>query len=285
MKGKTICQVRLDRLQVMCTTRGKARGPKPVDIRGFRVVSDKFVRCQTTIPTYARCRQLINRMSGTRIFWQYQPRAPWLWPWKITFVANDKFGLWKNEIKEVMKSSEDHRLILVEIAFDFDPASGVNREFLRGHAIFGKSRRRRSNPGELRYGTRKSGKLVRVYRKRSLGVFRVELELHSSLLRATRIKSIPELANLEATILSTHFQFVEFDWQRLNSQLKKVFGSRSKTLLKNAFRRSGSIHSVGRFLRRHGVTNVHRLFVPMEKLNLELCNAFHCWAKDFGAAK
>jgi len=132
-------RVRLDRLQIAS---GALRGRKPPQLQGYKVVRDCFVRCQTTTATYARVRQYQSIANDTNIYWQYCRRKGWLAPWKITMVADDTTGLSRDDIEPVLRSCRSYRLLMVEIAIDFSPSTGVNKQFIRHHAIFGKSRRR-----------------------------------------------------------------------------------------------------------------------------------------------
>jgi hypothetical protein len=63
--------------------------------------------------------------------------------------------------------------------------------------------------GRLRYGGRKSAKLVRCYRKKSKNAYRVEVELHSSLLNqhgmcGMQIAMLAKDMPLELTVEGRH---------------------------------------------------------------------------------
>jgi hypothetical protein len=66
--------VRLDRLQIVSWA---PQGGRPPLLKGYKVVRDWFVRCQTTISTYARVRQYQSVTDDTKIFWQYQRLKGW----------------------------------------------------------------------------------------------------------------------------------------------------------------------------------------------------------------
>jgi len=131
--------VGIDRAQVLSWA---PRGRKPPKLKGYKIVRDSFVRCQTTTPTYARVRQYQSTNDDTKIFWQYQRLKPWLKPWKITLVADDKTGLSYEQIQIVLKHCRYFRFLIVEVAVDFCPSAGVDKRFVRKHGVFGKSRRR-----------------------------------------------------------------------------------------------------------------------------------------------
>jgi len=131
--------VRLDRLQVVSWA---PPGHKPPSLDGFVVTRDSFVRSQTTTSTYARCCQYKSVTDDTKIYWQYSRRKGWLKPWKITIVADDSTGLSRDQIERVLDHCRFYRFLTIEVALDFGPQSAVNREFVKRHAQFGKSRRR-----------------------------------------------------------------------------------------------------------------------------------------------
>ncbi len=132
--------VRLDRVQI--TSWAQPDRKPPLDLQGFAVTKDSFVRSETTTSTYARCRQYSSLTNGAKIYWQYSRQKGWLKPWKITIVADDKTGLSRDEIERVLRHCRSYQFLTVEIAIDFRPSTGVNKRFIRCHATFGKSRRR-----------------------------------------------------------------------------------------------------------------------------------------------
>lgn len=129
----------LDRLQV---TSEAPTPPKPPTIRGFEVVWNRRVLPQTDIPTYARCQKYRSRANDTKIFWYYQRRCPWLKPWKITLIADDRHGLTAGEVWRVIRHCRSYRILIVELAVDFSLPPPVNTAFVRRYGVFGKSRRR-----------------------------------------------------------------------------------------------------------------------------------------------
>ena len=134
----TPIEVRLDRVQVLSWA---PRGRKPPRLNGFKITRDSFVRCQTTTSTYARCRQYQCMSDDTKIYWQYDRLKGWLKPWKITIVADDRRGLSYEQVRKILKHCRHYRFLIVEVAFDFSPSAGVDTQFIRQHAVFGKSRR------------------------------------------------------------------------------------------------------------------------------------------------
>jgi hypothetical protein len=71
------------------------------------------------------------------------------------------------DVLSVLGLLPDARVVLVELAFDFGPRSGVTGAYVRRHALFGKSRPKNvaSFRGYDSWGTRKGAKFVRSYYK------------------------------------------------------------------------------------------------------------------------
>lgn len=132
----------------------------------------------------------------------------------------------------------------------------------------------------LRYGGRKTDKLVRCYEKNSLRVFRVELELHSRLLRLNDISTLDDFLYLPDVAYPKHLQFVEFDWARLEQYLNRRPGDDGPRIVAGARRRSLSLQRVRRYLNRKGIMNVHRFLVPLE-MNEKVSRALDRWARHF----
>jgi len=132
----------------------------------------------------------------------------------------------------------------------------------------------------LRYGGRKTGKFVRCYWKRELGVDRVELELHSSLLRRKGISTLDDFLSLPDAVYPKHLQFVEFDWGRLEQHLRSRPADEFSRIMAGAKRRAASLQRVRRYLNKHRVANVHRFLVPLA-MNEQVSRALDRWARHF----
>lgn len=270
--------VQVDRVQVASWAPG---GRKPPPLKGFAIARDSFVRCQTTTATYARCRQYKRLNDDTKIFWQYQRQKGWLKPWKITLVADDQRGLSEDDIELVLRHCKFYRFLIVEIALDFSPRSGVTGDFVRRHAVFGKSRRKHTIQDRILYwGGRKSEKFVRCYEKQELARYRVELELHSQLLGRENIATLDDFDGLPILIYPKHLQFVEVDWERLRHYLRRKVGKRRGVVIAAAQQKAMSISRIRRYLRRKGVVNFHRFLVP-QVINEKIDRAFTRWIRDF----
>jgi hypothetical protein len=269
--------VQLDRVQISSSA---PTGQKPPLLKGYVIVRDCFVRCQTTTTTYGRCRHYNSLTNNSKIYWQYMRQKGWLKPWKITIVADDKTGLSRDEIERVLRHCRSYQFLTVEIAIDFSPSTGVNKQYIRRHAVFGKSRRRAAKRNRLRYGSRKSDKLVRCYEKVELGAYRVEPEVHSGLLRRNSISVLGDLVRLPELLCPKHFNLVDFDWDRLRRHLANKMRSSSDGVLAGARRRRTSILRLQRYLRRRGVFNTHR-FLVQRTMNKDVTRALNQWAQKF----
>jgi len=287
--GRTdpVLTIRLDRVRVLSWAKAGRKLPR---IREFNVVSDHRLRPRDGPVTYARVRELKSLLSGARVFWQYRPRRGWLKQWRITLVAQDQNGIDPFDILQILKRCHYFRFVLVELAVDFAEESGVGPTFVRQHGKFGKSRRRfdRGGSKQLRYGTRRSGKLVRSYWKEEVEAYRVELELHSRLLLEANSKTkeknyefIDVPNHIFPIHIEKHFRFVRIRWRALKRYLLRRFGRRGQTILHVARSKAQqSLGSVTAFLGSEGVVNVHRFLKPM-LINKLIDRALTDWFRDF----
>lgn len=277
---RSVVVVRLDRLRF---TAWAPPGAKPPPINGFKVLSDNRPKTLGKVRSYDRLRKYYSVSSSSKIDWEYQRQHNWLRPWRVTVIGDDKTGITPMEVNKVLRRCRFVRITMVELAIDFSNKSIVNRNFVKRHGRFGKSRRRRDleRAGELRWGSRKSGKFVRCYPKVKLGTFRVELELHSQLLRKDRIDEISDLEVVAWVTFRKHCQFVRVKWGALRRYLRRRFGAGHFQILAEAKRRARlSLSNVTQYLRRKGVPNAHRFLIPM-RINRTVEKALTHWAIRF----
>jgi hypothetical protein len=283
------CVARFDRFR---TNSWAKRGMPVPKIRGFKTVRDFRLRWKEKPPVYARVRELRSITSATIAQWQYARRKGWVKPWRVTLIGDNKQGITAPEAWSFFKHFRFPKLLLFELAFDFPRSSGVDANFVLQHALFGKSRLRadRGGEGQLRFGSRFSGKLVRCYEKESVDAFRVEIELHSSLLprpegdkRREIIDSRwPEIADAGFSILPAHLKFVTIRFKALRRHLRRRFGEHGDVLLEKTREISSqSLHSALGYLRRKGIHNVHRFLAPLPEINDALERAVDDWSTDF----
>lgn len=133
----------------------------------------------------------------------------------------------------------------------------------------------------VHYGSRKSPKLIRTYKKEELDVFRIEGEFHSPFLRQNRINTEQDINSVAHKFYPAHIRFVEIDWKRLRAYLRRKHGKQqAKQILTSARKREPSIHRVSRYLRRKGVHNVHRFYRALP-INKKVKRALEKWATDY----
>jgi hypothetical protein len=272
------CAVRLDRVRVV----GGARWPTPLPANKDFTITDSFVRGQTSVRTYLRCRRMVHRKTGTKVYWQYWPQHRWLKPWRITFIANDSRGLWASDLEPVLLHCGSYTILLAELAFDFPIESGIGKDFVFQYGQFGKSQPRfdRGGRDDLRYGTRQSDKLVRSYLKPSVNSFRVEVEAHSRILRRSQLLYANDFPTLVPVLIPAHFRFVEIDWPALRRYLLTVFRSRALFVLERTKTEAYSLHGALECLRTHGVNNVHR-FLEVRRETKLVKESAERWAAEF----
>src|SRR2546429_542498 len=111
------CLVRLDRVRLVSWAPPGVRLPQ---MPGFKVISDRRVRPQGMIATYARVRELRSLASDTKVYWQYQRQWGWLRHWRITLVADDRTGLTSKDVKAITGQCRFFRFLLIELALDFE---------------------------------------------------------------------------------------------------------------------------------------------------------------------
>jgi hypothetical protein len=162
----------------------------------------------------------------------------------------------------------------------------VDEAFVSRYGRFGKSRRREDlgGAGQLRLGSRGSLKLVRCYQKEALDCFRVELELHSALLRKFGVEDCRKLYVVASKLIPSHLCFLGFRWKKLARSLTRRFGSKGADILREARRRRDdvSLRDALRFLTEQGLPNAHRFLFRLE-INKEVEVALRLWAKKFYA--
>jgi hypothetical protein len=269
------CTVRLDRIQIG----GDLYCGHLPDFPQYEVRADRFVRTSLPIRAYNRLRTFNNLEAGPSLGIQYDTPCGWLHQAKSTLIAPKAGELLRPEINEIFRAFRAPRILLAEIAFDFSLALGIDSTFIREHAMFGKSRLRNDNRYDtVTYGGRRSDKFVRAYLKPELNCYRVELELHTSWLHSRNFLRPEDLGRLSED-LTSHISFVTFDWNRLESFLRRREGQSAERILQQVHSRSYSLHRALRFLRRSaGFSNTHRILKPL-RINRDINRSLRTWSK------
>jgi hypothetical protein len=130
------------------------------------------------------------------------------------------------------------------------------------------------------WGGRKCDKFVRCYDKPEVASYRVELELHSRLLRREQISTLEDFDGLPGAIYPRHFHFVAVDWDRLEQHLARKLGRPGQAVIAGAQQRRSALSRLRRYLRRNGITNFHRFLVPLA-LNKRIDRACTRWIRQF----
>jgi hypothetical protein len=280
---KARCTPRLDRMRFSAKPR---RGPEIPAIKGFRVLQDFRPKSQGKIASYARVKKLISETTSCAINVQYKPLQPWLKACIVTVIGDDALGITPEEVERIVVGFRNIQLCLVELALDFDRELGIDRQYVRRFARFGKSRQRddRGGPEQVRFGSRGSTKVVRCYAKKQLDAYRIELEVHRELLRKFGVNKCQDLYIVASNVFPSHVDFVGVRWGRLARTLTRRFGPKGAEILRETRRRRDelSLRDALRFLAEKGVPNPHRFLKRLE-INEDVRAALRRWAKQFYA--
>jgi hypothetical protein len=210
-------------------------------------------------------------------------QQPWLKSCIVTVIGDDELGITPEDLERIAAQFFNVRLCLVELALDFDRESGMDGRYVRSFGRFGKSRLRDDRGGQEqeRFGSRGSMKMVRCYPKSQLNAYRVELEIHSGLLRRFGIKKCEDVY-MATKVFPSHVDFVGVRWGRLARSLARRFGSKGAGILREGRRRRDevSLRAALRFLSQQGVPNPHR-FLKRLKINDAIQVALRLWAERF----
>jgi hypothetical protein len=268
-----IC-VRLDRIQF----RAHLFLVKLLLLAGFVRMRDHFVMSQTWIVTYRRVVTYRHPRTRTTVAIQYSPACTWLWPFKVTGIPDDQVGFCRDELERIFGAFRRNQLLTAELALDFSSHSGVDRDFILRHGIFGKSLPVGNRIGdELRYGSRYSVTMVRAYQKPEIRSYRVEVELRKPWLHRQGIQKLTDLQKLHGLLVPSRIRFVSIDWHALARQLSRK-GVAPDPIMKEAQRRAHSIHRALHYVRsKGGITNAYRLLVPLP-INRKIQSALITWA-------
>ena len=283
-KKRPLCEVRLDRMEM---TASEVDESLILGIPGVRRGRNEFIRRKDPkqfLP-YTRRTPYTTTGSIRQIVVLSEPSMPHIAPCKVSLIARDETGLQRNDVLSFLEFLPDSRIVLVELAFDFGFRSGMDGEFLRKHALFGKSRP--NQVGVRRgwdcWGTRKGTKFVRSYFKPQLGVHRVELELHRKFLRRHGIKDIFDFNRLVETVPQHNILFAKLDTSRVVRHLRNAGHGPHEIprILERVSEREGDLYTQCAVLRKRGrLPNVRRALVPLGTNELIL-RALKKWAAQW----
>jgi len=266
-------QVTLDRTCI-CATGSDRTAFR--DQPGHRVLRSHFLRSGA----YRRVLETENIGTGARTLFYDMPRVPWVPKVKIGLRAGDLQGLGQSDLLGASELLGKSRVSLLELAFDFPVEAGLNTRFVLEHVIFGKSRWTARKVGIVWFGTRRSSKFVRIYQKRTIGVFRIELEFHSSWLRQHGIQDCFDFARIPDLVMRRHIFFCQLDWAAVVRNIRRSVPN-ARLALRNLEWERSNLHATLRFLRRElRLANTHRFLVPLT-LNDLASGALMLWAAQW----
>jgi hypothetical protein len=133
---------------------------------------------------------------------------------------------------------------------------------------------------QLRYGGRKSAKLVRPYWKQEINAYRVEVESHAGVLDQCNVVAVQDLPKAARAIYPKHVHFADIDWKKLRLYLARRGGKNGEAIFEGAVKRRKSMRRVTQYLKRHQIPNVHRFLVPLA-MNKKVKQALETWALQF----
>jgi hypothetical protein len=114
----TSCLVRLDRMQLVLVENPsqQLRG-----LPGYRRFPSRRIRRkpgQRFFP-YGRAQWFWNEESEMKFAIESEPQKPWLVPYRLTLIADDRTGLQPNEVFGILELLPNFKLTTLEVAFDF----------------------------------------------------------------------------------------------------------------------------------------------------------------------
>ncbi len=282
-----VCEVRLDRL-------GIASSGFPADavlrLPGFeRTKSHRLKRREPDdfLP-YERMTRFVSTTSIHEMFVLIERGSHQLAGCRITMIAEDQQGLQFEDVRTVLELLPDARIPLLEIAWDFSPDSVVDGAFIRTHALFGKSRRRRvaEIQGYDSWGSRRGRrKFVRSYDKPEIHAHRLEVQLLARLLEKLGINDIFDFQQL-TQLLPDHVLFAKFDKQNVIARLRNNGFSATETihLMEKVDDHSDDLYAQCHVLHKIAkMTNIRRAMLPLRENKL-LEEALRDWLKKWPAA-
>lgn len=257
-----LCLVILDVLMLVCDDDPRAAFGKLLGFRAER---------QRTVPNpenqgYAQA-QWFRRLDSKMRFCLYsRPVHGYLAQYKVVLYADDRTGLLPSEVFGVLEVMPITRMLMLELAFDFSIATGVNSDFVLGWTLFGKSQRDLSmqNAWGDWWGTRKSGKRVKSYFKHQVWGQRVEFRMRRKFLALHGIRDVFDFWKFRALLPERHFLFATIDEQKLIVQLRRTRRAvETLRILRELNARDRDLTAQMNFLRRDvRLKNTRRLLIP-----------------------
>lgn len=233
---------------------------------------------------YGRVHWFLHAPSGMKVSLASEPIHLWLWPFRITLIANDRTGLRSEDVFSVLELMPGARLLMMELALDFSATSGVTDRYVRLCGVFGKSLRDRSmkNPSGDWWGTRNGQKRVKSYFKPEVFGHRLEWKVKRSFLKEAGITTPFDFWRFQQLLPRRHVLFARIDEPRLVKQLRAALGStEAQRIFRTVTELEGDLVEQMAFLRQvAGLTNTRRLLVPL-RTNRLIRDALRAWARSW----
>jgi hypothetical protein len=264
------CVAILDLLRFVATT-----NPIPA-LRGlpdFHLTGTTWIRPRDANDNrgYGRAHWFRRFKSEMKLAVESEPRERWLAPFAVTLFADDRTGLLPDEVFGILEVLLAARLTLVELAFDFSFASGVTREYVLQHGVFGKSHRdlTGNNPSVDWWGARNGAKRVKSYFKGDIAAHRVEFRLRTRFLRDQDIGDVFDFWKFEQLLPRHHFLFARLDEEKIAAQLRRTRNAAgTRSVLREIGELDGDLTAQMKVLRDAGLKNTRRLLIPLKRNRL-----------------
>lgn len=229
---------------------------------------------------YGQVLETTDIKTGVTTLFYDRLRAPWFSPTQVVMIASDKHALAPGDLLAAFELLPNARLSRIELAIDFPEQVGLNVGFVMGHVLFGKSRFANRRPGYVSFGTWRSSKFVRAYRKSELRVFRIELQFNAAWFRRVGIRDCFDFWRIPELVLRRHILFCKLDWDALRHYIKKTLPNADRALELLEWQ-PDDLHATLRFLRGElRLANTHRFLIPLA-LNHEVARALKHWADEW----
>lgn len=216
---------------------------------------------------YSRAHWFTRIDSKMKFCLESDPLDRWLAPYRLQMYADDQTGLLLDQITSVLEVIPGAALILVELAVDFSPLTGVNAKYVRERGVFGRSQRDLSkNPFGDWWGARKACKRTKSYMKDAVGGHRVELRMRSAFLHEHEIYTIFDFHRFAELVPRHHIFFARLNEDRLIAWLRRgrYTGKEIIGILREVVKREGCLTDVRKYLSEEvGLKNTRRLLQPL----------------------
>jgi hypothetical protein len=231
---------------------------------------------------YARAHWFRSKTSTMKFCIHSEPLDYWLAPYRLTLYADDQSGLLPTELFSILEVMPKATLLMVELAFDFSPLTGVTGEFVRRYGIFGKAHRDRKtkNRSGMWWGAKKGGKRIKSYFKEPVFGHRVEFRMGMRFLKARGVETVFDFWKFEQALPKKYIWFARLDQRRMMRQLALHHTvEEALRFLRLVNAKDGDLEAQMTILRRDaGLENTRRLVVPL-RTNQLVREALRDWAK------